>query len=385
MPPERDYTERAVRTVIEKHLAKFDTGERARKAPREFARAVQATALHFQRHVEQAARDLVVDAVDPELTELERARSFGRFSIDEFVAYEPPAEPDDAEGQLQRGQPIGWARVPSGAESCPFCVMLASRGAVYQSKETAAAFKHETKQGHNACDCRIVPVWNKNHWEGKEQANALYEKWLEVANREEHPDQWGAWRSWYEKQAAEGHMPALPAQNVRSQGPGRRSGVGENETDSMGLNPSAPWPSVDVESLPVLPRDESWERSVATVNPGYPQAGFTRNCTNAVLALELRQRNRDVVALPLTDGRMDDEWLAPLGCPVLTSETSGADQQSCYCVEMFGQTSSGLCRKCQKARVGLSASSGRSVSLKTERFCKTSTLMSYRARNKTAC
>lgn len=105
---------------------------------------------------------------------------------------------------MKRGQPIGWARVLTGAESCPFCVMLASRGAVYQSKETAAAFKHETKQGHNACDCRIVPVWDKNHWEGKEQADALYEKWLEVANREEHPDQWGAWRRWYENQAAEG-------------------------------------------------------------------------------------------------------------------------------------------------------------------------------------
>lgn len=133
---------------------------------------------------------------------------------------------------MKRGQPIGWARVLSGAESCPFCVMLASRGAVYQSKKTAAAFKHETKQGHNACDCRIVPVWDKNHWEGKEQADALYEKWLEVANREEHPDQWGAWRRWYENQAAEGQrLIAIAKQDAQARSEPARNAGARHEAD----------------------------------------------------------------------------------------------------------------------------------------------------------
>ena len=50
---------------------------------------------------------------------------------------------------------VRFARVPVGAETCPFCFMLASRGAVYYSKETAGAFNHF----HNDCDCKIVPAF----------------------------------------------------------------------------------------------------------------------------------------------------------------------------------------------------------------------------------
>lgn len=43
----------------------------------------------------------------------------------------------------------GWARVPTGAETCAFCRMLASRGAVYRSRETAGG----GKRYHGRCDC----------------------------------------------------------------------------------------------------------------------------------------------------------------------------------------------------------------------------------------
>lgn len=50
-----------------------------------------------------------------------------------------------------------WARVPSGLKTCAFCELLASRGFVYHSKETAGALK----QWHSHCDCMIVPSWDK--------------------------------------------------------------------------------------------------------------------------------------------------------------------------------------------------------------------------------
>lgn len=46
-----------------------------------------------------------------------------------------------------------FARVPTGAETCSFCIMLASRGAVYKSELTAGAMNHY----HPKCDCKIVP------------------------------------------------------------------------------------------------------------------------------------------------------------------------------------------------------------------------------------
>lgn len=51
-----------------------------------------------------------------------------------------------------------FARVPTGAKTCAFCEMLASRGFVYYSEEAAGAFD----EWHNDCDCQIVPEWDKD-------------------------------------------------------------------------------------------------------------------------------------------------------------------------------------------------------------------------------
>lgn len=48
---------------------------------------------------------------------------------------------------------LRFARVPTGAETCSFCLMLASRGYVYQS-EKSAEFHSSFHGGH--CDCRIA-------------------------------------------------------------------------------------------------------------------------------------------------------------------------------------------------------------------------------------
>lgn len=54
-------------------------------------------------------------------------------------------------GKNGKGRKKKFARVPSGP-SCGFCIMLASRGFVYATRESAG----ELTRFHNKCDCRIV-------------------------------------------------------------------------------------------------------------------------------------------------------------------------------------------------------------------------------------
>lgn len=66
-----------------------------------------------------------------------------------------------------------FARVPSGSETCDFCIMLASRGFVYRTAESAGEGGHY----HANCDCRIVPGWDgKTKVEGYDP-DELYLQW----------------------------------------------------------------------------------------------------------------------------------------------------------------------------------------------------------------
>lgn len=48
-----------------------------------------------------------------------------------------------------------WALVPTGDETCAFCIIIASRGFDYDDKDTAA-------HTHANCDCRVIPQWHKS-------------------------------------------------------------------------------------------------------------------------------------------------------------------------------------------------------------------------------
>lgn len=52
-----------------------------------------------------------------------------------------------------------WARVPKGTETCAFCDMMASRGFVYSSPESAG--EGAANRFHAHCDCAIVPIWDE--------------------------------------------------------------------------------------------------------------------------------------------------------------------------------------------------------------------------------
>lgn len=58
-----------------------------------------------------------------------------------------------ANAKRDRKRGVRFARIATGSETCAFCYMLASRGAVYHNRKTAGEFKHF----HRHCDCKVVP------------------------------------------------------------------------------------------------------------------------------------------------------------------------------------------------------------------------------------
>lgn len=79
------------------------------------------------------------------------AKACGEFARDD--AFRSLNETIIANVGRDRDKGARFARVPTGFETCTFCLMLASRGAVYHTRKTAGEFKHF----HRRCDCKIVP------------------------------------------------------------------------------------------------------------------------------------------------------------------------------------------------------------------------------------
>lgn len=93
---------------------------------------------------------------------------------------------------------VGFARVATGRETCAFCLMLVSRGPVYKSELKAGA-KHEgaaeiletrndfndeeldelMTRWHPGCDCKVVPVFDENNWQGREDFLRMEDIWKE--------------------------------------------------------------------------------------------------------------------------------------------------------------------------------------------------------------
>lgn len=92
-----------------------------------------------------------------------------------------------ANAKRDRSKGVRFARVPTGHETCTFCLMLASRGAVYHSRQTAGEFNHF----HRHCDCKVVPGFEEDPMaalvEGQDPAR-LYDLWVqfnEIDGRED--------------------------------------------------------------------------------------------------------------------------------------------------------------------------------------------------------
>lgn len=97
-----------------------------------------------------AVRAFVQDLVDGKPADaffgklLDRAETEMKRSANRCIAYNARRDKKN----------VKYARVPSGADTCGFCIMLASRGAVYKDEELAS-------HAHPHCDCRVVPDFGR--------------------------------------------------------------------------------------------------------------------------------------------------------------------------------------------------------------------------------
>lgn len=140
---------------------------------------IDKAAMQAARVVEMAGRRTIIHAVqDPDPV------------VDDRVGEVRPSG-----GRLVRG----WARIPTGRETCGFCWMLCSRGADYRTMEAAGVksgnslkemlAKHraggipseDMEQWHTGCDCKVVPVWDFASYPGKEKSEAAAELWYDIS------------------------------------------------------------------------------------------------------------------------------------------------------------------------------------------------------------
>lgn len=74
-----------------------------------------------------------------------------------------------------------WARVPGSSEPCAFCIMLASRGAVYRSE--AAALLNGGKFHGGDCRCAVVAVRRPEDLPDGYDPDGLYDRYRLAADQ----------------------------------------------------------------------------------------------------------------------------------------------------------------------------------------------------------
>lgn len=88
------------------------------------------------------------------------------------------------------GKAVGWARI-TDKDPCSWCAMLASRGPVYRTKQTARF------QAHDHCACMAVPVWSRDEaW--LQHSRDLYEQWQQATAGQSGADARRAWRRYWD-------------------------------------------------------------------------------------------------------------------------------------------------------------------------------------------
>ncbi len=136
-----------------------------------FVEAMEPARVEMSR---PGAKDYAVEQVA--LRAMKETENAGRRTILRAV------EDEDVQDPVVKG----WARVATGRETCGFCMMLVSRGPVYRSASGAGLDLDDTsaqellengseaeidavmKRWHAGCDCKVVPVFNRASWAGRD-------------------------------------------------------------------------------------------------------------------------------------------------------------------------------------------------------------------------
>lgn len=81
---------------------------------------------------------------------------------------------DNANRPRDRKAGMRFARVPTGTHTCGFCIMLASRGFVYGTRERAGDYGGPYNAFHRHCDCTVYPGDESTEVEGYDP-DAMYD------------------------------------------------------------------------------------------------------------------------------------------------------------------------------------------------------------------
>jgi hypothetical protein len=185
--------------------------------------AVTRLTMLAVRDVETAGRRQIIKAVETDQP-VEEIVKRGRIQLteDELREFRQLAGLEKIERQTWGGQTIlenltvqrevfepvqGWARVATGRETCAWCLMLVSRGPVYDNAASAGLqpgglededvvdmFEADQEnyfddltphmdEWHVGCDCKIVPVFDKKNWVGKDEAKKALKYWNKASKR----------------------------------------------------------------------------------------------------------------------------------------------------------------------------------------------------------
>lgn len=218
------YSKDAQRALLEK-VAAFPANPADPAAVAQVSRRVAAGAV---RHARAAGRDVVVDTAAQGRVRVASARKRPRVTVEdgtgsdgqpkvivEYTSDDRKAADDNHEPRKKAsktepasakpdGKVLGWARVLTGAESCAFCAMLASRGPVYSEDTVVTTGKprevrprqvhyrnpgatgghtyvsgsrREGEKYHDHCDCIAVLVVKGVPWNGEQQYHDLKDLW----------------------------------------------------------------------------------------------------------------------------------------------------------------------------------------------------------------
>lgn len=179
----------AILDVFQRVADDIGADESNRSAPHVITKATRRVTRALQRHAEQPARDLVVMTAD----------------------------------RIEGG---AWQRVLTGVRSCSFCAMLASRGPIYESRETAQRGPGIVMRGgvpvdvyHDGCDCIVIFVpQGLKDWEGRTQWKRLQHMWFQADNAEDddRPTR-NVFRSYWESEVEKGNGLRYVADSIAEQ------------------------------------------------------------------------------------------------------------------------------------------------------------------------
>ena len=137
--------------------------------------------------VQRALDLLAADGIFPPYQETPRAVEIVRESapaVSDVMPPEAASDPGHVWWRTDRkgrviARPFAWARVvhPSAKGPCGFCAMLAARGPVYRSQDTAGSRYHDN------CVCTCVPVYTSAKWPGREESIRYAELYDEVVRK----------------------------------------------------------------------------------------------------------------------------------------------------------------------------------------------------------